>query len=214
MGVIGLISYLSIFASLYYLCLKIAGMRGIIWQSLVYCSLFPLPISSRICLVWWFFYLFDAISFFGFYWQLFNNAEGLDIKIGRIEALKIRIAKLVNLPLWQKRIKDNFKPVFTLLILFAVISIYYGNIKPWMFQGKLTIAAAAFGSDSKDSFSWYRDAMSGSGYLGRYEAYKRLGEYVINTYANKPPKSRKNRKFLRKSGFYYFRTKKSCCGKS
>ncbi len=188
MGAIGLTSYLSIFAALYYILFK--NRRYARNELAVFGLLFAFPVAYFIQNMFW----FDDFStylmlflFLAFASSFFNNTEGFETKVSRLESLKARISKLFDPPFRQRRFEDNFKSFFAAIILLIGASIYWGNIRPWIFQDKLIFAAAAFSVNANDAFSWYRDAMAQSAYLGRYEAYKRLGEYAINTYANKLP---------------------------
>ncbi len=211
MGAIGLASYLSIFAALYYLLFK---NRNRARDNLAAFSLiFAVPIAYFIQNMFW----FDDFStylmlflFFAFASGFFNGMEGLDIKFKRLEALKARISKLGGSPLLWRRLENNRTLASAILILAVAASIFYGNIKPWKFQNGLVNMAAAFSAESEDSFDWYREAMKESVYLGRYEAYKRLGEYTINTYTKKEFKTEKERQeFMKNMDFAIAELKKA-----
>lgn len=198
MGAVGLASYISIFVALYYLLLK--NYRRAREDLAVFDLVFTFPVVYFVYNIFWFddfstyLMLFLFFAFSSVYFAEFSYTSAMLNKVKKY--LSDIAAKHINLKQTRNFILNNFSMMGCVLSLAAAIVIYYGNIKPWIFHNALTAAAASFQRDSDNSFDAYKDVIAESAYLGRHEAYKRFGEYVLNVYTNRDFKSKEDQKKL------------------
>lgn len=199
MGIIGLLSYLSIFGAVYFLLLK--SYHRFKENPAIFGLISTVPVAYFVQDILW----FDDFSgylmiflFLAFSSNFFTVILNLDIKLDKVrEFFKGIIIKYLNFKLSKNFLKENLFYVQSFLIFLILLIAYFGNIKPWIFNNKLSVVAGSFKGDGDRSFELYKAAMAESTYLGRYESYKQLADYVNNYYVHKKFITVKEQEFFR-----------------
>jgi len=162
MGIIGLLSYLSIFAVVYYLLIKSFRKKRI--------KLTTFAVFGVIFFVYFFhnLFIFDtAANYFIFFLTLGY--------INFITSPKSVFKKLIP----GKEKKPNTFLIIVLVIL-AIILIYKTNIEPILANYACTRAIiAGRAGNSQQAFNKYQQALSYETYQGKYETRHKLATFVV-----------------------------------
>lgn len=191
MGLSGLLSFLGIFAVIYFSLIKNYSSIKKNPATFALIAVFPLVYFIYT------FFLFDTFPtylvlflFLGFIGSFLNNNFSYPVKNKKIDFIinqtkEISASIIGKLP-HAERIKNfltkRSDAIYGLLVLSTAFTIYAGNIKPWIFENYFTAATDAFKENNASAPELYKKAMGQSTYFVRHESYKYLGKYVWETY--------------------------------
>jgi len=162
MGIVGLLSYLSIFAAVYYLLIKSFRKKRI--------KLTTFAVFGVMLFVYFFhnLFIFDTAAN---YFMFFLILGYINFTTSPISVFK----KLIP----SKEKKSNAFLIIVLAIL-AIILIYKANVEPMMANYTCTRAIIAGKAGSgQEAFNKYQEALSYKSYQGKYETRHKLATFVI-----------------------------------
>ncbi|MFA6096780.1 MAG: O-antigen ligase family protein [Candidatus Paceibacterota bacterium] len=191
MGIVGLLSYLGIFAIIYWFLIK--NRRKARENLPAFALIASLPVAYFVQNMFW----FDDFSsylmlfmFFAFVSNFFNHGLGFEYSAEKGKKVTDFIRRKLSLKASAAG-GDSGNIIIAVAGIVLIFSTYSANFKAWRFHDLTTVAVGAISLNADDSFLWYKEAMKNSTYLGRQELYKRFGNYANAKYVLSDPGDRR-----------------------